>query len=673
METKEKKLNVYSVFHLNIAYSSISEEERPAVIERCYWPLLRLAERFPGSIAVEASGYTLESIYKIDRDWVSALKDLCARGVVQFVGSGYAQIIGPLVPARVNEENLKIGNEVYMALLGMRPTTAYVNEQAYSRSLVGHYKKSGYESIIMEWNNPRFSHPEWPEEYQYYFQRVADAHNESLGLIWNNSIAFQKFQRYVHNEIDIDEYLSYLSSHIGQTPRTFSLYGNDTEIFDFRPGRYKGEAKLGHESEWRRIEALFERLRADSEFSFILPAGVQNVTSPHALHSLSLESSDQPISVKKQKKYNITRWALAGRDNVKINSKCYRIFENLIAAEDFLVKGGQANTYWKELCYLWDSDFRTHIAEERYQAFLLRLEEAWQTSKSFSESKTADRHSSEEKVLAMEGVSRWKEERGRIVVETPSVWAVLQTKSGLAVESLVFPRISSEMLVGTVPHGYYDDITLGDDFMSGHTSIDIPMRPEMTDLGQISELRVVDEQAYIEVSGDILIDAGVIHKTVRIYKDIANIEYTFSFDLVGVSPSSFRSGIVTFIPGSFDRPTLFYGCHNGGVDIEIFSLSESVNINPTPVSLLVSSSTALGNTAGVFVVGDKNKKLFFKTNMSQVAGLPMIQFSDVSSGETFLFRLLYSLGEFNETSFLAKQRAARRFSFTLKIEGVANN
>jgi len=46
-------LLLYNFFHLNLAYSAIEEADRARVIERCYWPLLRLAQR---RIARRAAG-----------------------------------------------------------------------------------------------------------------------------------------------------------------------------------------------------------------------------------------------------------------------------------------------------------------------------------------------------------------------------------------------------------------------------------------------------------------------------------------------------------------------------------------------------------------------------------------------------------------------------------------
>jgi len=94
-------LNVFALFHLNLAFSSIEEEQRPAVIEKCYWPLLRLPDLIGAPIAVEATGFTLETVEHIDPMWIAELKRLIANGSIEFIGSGYAQIIGPLVPARV--------------------------------------------------------------------------------------------------------------------------------------------------------------------------------------------------------------------------------------------------------------------------------------------------------------------------------------------------------------------------------------------------------------------------------------------------------------------------------------------------------------------------------------------------------------------------------------------
>ena len=99
-------LHLFALFHLNLAFSSIEEAERSTVIERCYWPLLALAATH-GPIGIEASGYTLEEIEARDPAWVRRFRDLVQAGQVELIGSGYAQLIGPLVPAKLVAANLK--------------------------------------------------------------------------------------------------------------------------------------------------------------------------------------------------------------------------------------------------------------------------------------------------------------------------------------------------------------------------------------------------------------------------------------------------------------------------------------------------------------------------------------------------------------------------------------
>ena len=89
------KLNVFALFHLNMAFSSIEEEQRPEVVARCYWPLLNLPAAIDAPIAIEATGYTLECIAAIDRNWIAELRRLISLGAVELIGSGFAQLIGP--------------------------------------------------------------------------------------------------------------------------------------------------------------------------------------------------------------------------------------------------------------------------------------------------------------------------------------------------------------------------------------------------------------------------------------------------------------------------------------------------------------------------------------------------------------------------------------------------
>lgn len=98
-------MRLFTVFHLNISFSSVEESQRPDIVKRCYWPLLKLIETSALRAGIEAPAYTLEVVDAIDPQWTASLRALIVSGKVEFIGSGYSQLIGPLVPAAVNEAN----------------------------------------------------------------------------------------------------------------------------------------------------------------------------------------------------------------------------------------------------------------------------------------------------------------------------------------------------------------------------------------------------------------------------------------------------------------------------------------------------------------------------------------------------------------------------------------
>lgn len=658
------KISFYNIFHLNIAFSSIPEKDLPTVVKDCYWPILNLIEDLEVNFGVEASGYTLERIQEIDSSWIKKLKFLIEEKRCEFIGSGYAQIIGPLVPAKINEKNLEIGNKVYQDILGIRAEMAYINEQAYAQGLLSHYLTAGYKSFVAEWNNIYLFHPDWQKDWQYYPQYAVDQQNQKMPLIWNNSIAFQKFQRYVHNELSLEEYFVYLKSQIGEMPRYFSLYGSDAEIFDFRPSRYDQEAVLKKGSEWERIKILFRHLLQDSSFDLVLPSKVLEATeSNKSFNQLHLESPEQPIPVKKQEKYNIIRWALSGRDNIRINTKCFKVYKFLVEIEkdselsvikDEYEQKHKIN-FWQELCFLWGSDFRTHIEEKKFESFKERLErlleitEKIYINKSQSGTKRDYQKSFSDKI-------KLSHSEKLLIFNTKDLQVALNKEKGLAINFLIFKDVSKTPVIGTLQHGYFENILLGVDFYSGNTVIEIPGQSEITDSENgsvVSSEDILSESDLIQVTQKIKVSIGVIKKKVIVYSNEPRIDLSYEFSFKNFPPASFRSGIITFNPGAFDKQTLFYSCSNGGKNPDIFSLSNAKSIIAEPVSMLISAKSALGNTEGDLEVGDKNKSVILKTDMSNLAVLPMINYIPLE--DSFFLRVLFSLGETDEISLFSNK------------------
>jgi hypothetical protein len=635
-------LSLFTVFHLNLAYSSIEEEQRPQVIQRCYWPLLRLARRFALPFGIEASAYTLESVAEIDRSWIDELRALTTQGPCEFVGSGYAQIIGPLVPAEVNAHNLRLGNEAYRELLGFCPTIALVNEQAYSAGLLQHYKDAGYKAIVMEWDNPARWHPDWSPGWRYFPQIACGQHGEELPVIWNKSIAFQKFQRYAHGEMDLPEYLDYLTKHVGPEERAFPLYGNDVEVFDFRPGRYQTEPSLKTESEWQRIDALLQQLLADKRYRLIQPSQVLAlVGSPRSGQRLNLETPQDPVPVKKQEKYNLNRWAVTGRNDLAINTACRRIYEELRRdprSDDNL---------WRELCYVWSSDFRTHITEKRWIAYLDRLK-TFQERLGIptSDNRRLEPQATKADFAQVAGFDIKRESRW-LSVETEAMKAVFNCRRGLAMDSLTIKRVSERPLLGTIPHGYYQDIALGADFYSGHLVLETPGRPKVTDLEPAEpEICAGDRPGIVVLRGRVNTSLGPVVKTIWVTRE-GQLKLRFELQWEQLPVGSLRLGHITMHPEAFDPGSLFFETHNGGVLPERFALERKSIEHGRSVSFLVSSGNSLGMTEGVLRIGDRERDIVIQTSLDQACVVAQITYVPVQG--SFFYRASFSAAELDDT------------------------
>lgn len=637
-------MNLFTFFHLNLAFSSIEEAQRPEVICDCYWPLLRLAEENNFPVGIELSGYTLETIQKLDPGWIAAFKKLHTKGLVELIGSGYAQMIGPLAPPEVTVANLRIGNRVYEEILNTRPEIALINEQAYSAGLIQHYIDAGYKAIIMEWNNPARFHPEWDPEWRYLPQMAAGQHDEKIPVIWNKSISFQKFQRYAHGEMSLDEYLAYIGQHLSDKPRTFCLYGNDAEIFDFRPGRFHTEAKMSEESEWARITHLLKTLRSDKRFKPIAVSEVlKELHKPNAGNSLALESPEQPTPVKKQEKYNLTRWAVTGKHNLHINTECSRLTDALKEHKN------ATDEHRKELCYLWSSDFRTHITTKRLDGYFERL-------KRFQNQILPNKSSGDLINQAKNSTTKQPAQRffsqfeGRfLVIDSDLLRLELNCKKGLAINSLVLKSVSEKPLIGTLPHGYFDDISMGADFFSGHLVFETPGKPKITDLEAVSP-SVNQFAEDVEVCATIDTPAGKIKKSIVAGVDGvgAYIKVGYVLDWEDMPIGSLRLGATTLNPEAFDSNSLYYATHNGGNDLETFAMANKQINHGTAPSFLVSASGGLGMTSGLLILGDKDKQFRIQLDPKAPRAIGLITHRPVSP--SYFCRHQFSLLEMDDTS-----------------------
>lgn len=592
----------FLIFHLNLAFSSIKTEARPEVIRKCYWPLLRLAESTGITIGIELTSWTLRQIELLDPMWVKRFRQLLQSKRCEVIGSGWSQIIGPLVPYEVNFWNQKLGMDAYQESLGITPKLALVNEMAFSTGMVDVYAEAGYQGIIMDRDNVRLALGLGHTPLSTTPTHALGCGSLSLPVLWSDSILFQRLQRAVHGDIPISEYIEYVKQRADQDNAVLPIYCNDAEIFDYRPGRFATESRFHSEGEWERLQRICRRLTEDLDINWCSPSQaseIQAATSkPNICH---LTSASQPIPVKKQAKYNINRWAVTGRDDLWLNTSCHQIHQELMRG------GDRSRESWEVLCELWASDLRTHITADRWDQSVKRVAEIRHglgMDNRASEVKHSGRSRQELSDFSLPSSAQIdQDEEGMLwTIKMPSLHLVLNTRRGLAIKSLAFKSHGFEPVVGTLPQGYFSSIELGADFFSGGVLIEVPgERSRETDLEWVLPgIEQIGQELLISVR--VPLAKGFLEKTIGIDLVDERIWLRYEFQQFERPLGIVRVGLFTLLSDLLLFP-LTLSCVNGGPELELFQLNSEAN-HGAASSTMVSSTTAFGATDGQLLITD---------------------------------------------------------------------
>jgi len=362
---------LYSIFHLNLSFSLIDEEEVSDVINNCYWPLLKILEKNRKlKIAIELSGNTLIKLNDLDRQFIKKIKTFVKSGQVEILASGYEQIISPILPYQITLKNLSEGQKICKEILGVSPKIAYINELTFSDGLVDIYKEAGFDAIVVDWDNL----PEKSKDSTVPYQPVwlkSQTGTKIKGL-FISSVAMKKFRNLIFGEITYGQYLNYLKKTIdGQKFDYFPIYGDDLEIYDFKPGSINVDLPNRETNDFKVIQKIFLRLCRIGRF--ILPGEI--LKNESLSREINLTDVELTIRTKKQEKYNVSRWTLCGRNNSRVNSLCLKVDKNLDSIQSLLRtdKRGVDRTRLKSLSQIskkmWSSDFRTHTTENKWINF----------------------------------------------------------------------------------------------------------------------------------------------------------------------------------------------------------------------------------------------------------------------------------------------------------------
>lgn len=627
----------YKIYHANLAFSAIPEEQLGEVIDKCYFSLLDFVEKSETKIGLEISGYSLEIIQNLRPSWITKFKELHNQGLIELIGSGYMQIIVPLVPYKVNLQNQKIGLETYMDILRIIPKIVFVNEQTFSKSLVDLYSEVGYEALIMEWNNAYSLNKKIKKDFASSPVIVKGIKKE-LPILWSDSILFQKFQRTVHGERDMDFYIDFVKEYTKEY-KAIPIYSSDLEIFNFRPGRFETEEIIKND-EWKIIVEVVKNLKLFCQFE--LPSKIlkQNLNKNQ---KISLTTSSNPIIVKKQDKYSLSRWAACGRGTNYINTLCFRYFQKIKNSKDIF--------QWKFLLKYWGSDYRTHITEDKWNKAILDLEKVTNLK--------LDRE-----LLLKESNKYFLEKSHYIIFEKNDLKIIFDKKKGLTLDSIFIGN--KKFPICTVKHGELDLIKHGADFFTGTTIIESAETKKISDLIEVEKINFyeIDENKFkIEVS--IEMKQGI--KELKSWI-IDTKKYTIEFDLHLDCPifirGSIRVGILT-LDKTFAFKNGNIKIKNGNKYYEKIELKDSEINQHTTKSLTQSSVSGLGCTNGVLKF--ENDDYSFKIKIDRKVSYPFIMLQNNKDKMGYLTRIYFSLQELDDTLKEKKDYPLFRLRYEIKL------
>ncbi len=636
----------FLLFHLNLSFSSIGIQSRRKVIKNCYWPLLNLANKNNIKIMLEFSGKTLEEIYNLDKIFIQSIKKLIIEKKIEIIGSGYCQIIGPIVPYKVNLMNQIIGKNVYKKILNYTPKIALVNEMAFSSGTVDFYLEAGYKAIIMDRDNVALSLRFKNKNKVNAITHALGTNKKGILVIWTDSIFFQKFQRYCHNELSIDEYMNEMQNQIRNYVGAIPIYANDAEIFNFRPGRFKEEPELKKLNEWQRISKLTTALQDRLKIEFVsLDSLITKKNCRNKYKAQRINSTSMPVPVKKQPKYNISRWAVTGRDDFTMNTSCHKIYNHF--KKNKIIK----NDKWKELLNFWSSDFRTHIEEKRWKKIKKDMNSYLVKNKILND--TINKNTNKKyfikeynnKIIPCLGYNLNKK-NGKLEISNNKFSMYLNCNKGLTLDNLKFMRHKNDKeLIGSLPHGFLNSIEYGADFYSASILIEsISERKRYTDLRKVKEqIFTKDNELYISctipfVNGK-LIKTYVLKKgsdKVKIMYDLKNWEVKNSIIRLGnfIIKNPIRNQIMSIVTNT------------GGKKDEHFAINKYFD-HSAPVSALVSATTGLPSNEGKIRFLCGNNSLNFTWDPSASAVMPMIK--NMKTNPIDFTRLIFSISEVDDT------------------------
>ena len=247
-------------------------------------------------------------------------------------------------------------------------------------------------------------------------------------------------------------------------------------------------------------------------------------------------------------------------------------------------------------------------------------------------------------------------------VKTKQVELTVSSDKGASISDLKFTKIDKKPLIGVLEHGTFEDPKMSADFFSGHTISFDRNGNKFTDLKKID---IFSEKKSTLIRKKLWctfeLPFGDITKIYYVYEKTSRVDIKYIYNFKNYRPSSFRTGILTLIPSSFDKTMLRYSTHNGS-SLESFNVNTEKISHDESIDPRFSSSGCLGATENMIDFGDDKKGITIFSDKSKCYSVPMINFREFEN--SFFFRITNSLSEMDDTT-MTSWKGRKEISFTL--------
>ena len=140
-----KKLSAIIMLYANLQYSEIPDAKIPALIDRSYQKVFDLiSKRKKTKILLAISGYSLETLNKVNQKVLKQLKNLVKQKKIIIVGGTYSNPVLPLLPKDSRLRQIKKHKFLVKKYLNTRPVGFCPPEFGWTPLLSSDLKKVGY-------------------------------------------------------------------------------------------------------------------------------------------------------------------------------------------------------------------------------------------------------------------------------------------------------------------------------------------------------------------------------------------------------------------------------------------------------------------------------------------------------------------------------------------------